>query len=106
MMEIAVSFIIVNFRTPDLVLRCIASIREHTKTQPYEIIVIDNDSGDDSVKALAGMPDVTFEVNPRNVGFGAANNQGARMAYGKYLFRSEEHTSELQSLMSNSYAYF
>ncbi len=86
MAEIAVSFIIVNFRTPDLVLACIGSIREHTKGQSHEIIVIDNASGDDSIEKLGGVPGITFMANPENVGFGAANNQGAETAQGEYLF--------------------
>src|SRR3546814_6895375 len=32
--------------------------------------------------------------------------EGARLTYFPYLNRSEEHTSELQSLMRNSYAVF
>ncbi len=86
MVGVAVSYIIVNFRTPDLVLSCVGSIREHTKTQPYEIIIIDNASGDDSVAKLGGLSDVVFVANPANVGFGAANNRGAELASGSYLF--------------------
>lgn len=80
------SYIIVNFRTADLVLRCIDSIREHTKQQGYEIIVVDNASGDDSVAKLGCLPGVTFVANEENIGFGAANNRGAELARGDYLF--------------------
>lgn len=86
MAEVSVSYIIVNFRTADLVLRCIRSIREHTREQSYEIIVIDNASGDDSLAKLAHIPDVVFVANEENVGFGAANNRGAELARGRYLF--------------------
>lgn len=86
MEEISVSFIVVNFRTPDLVLRCVHSIQEHTLDQSYEIIIVDNASGDDSAEKLAGLPGVTFIANPNNAGFGVANNQGAKSARGKYLF--------------------
>ena len=86
MAEVSVSYIIVNFRTADLVLRCIDSIREHTRQQPYEIIVVDNASGDDSVEKLGSLSGVTFIANGANAGFGAANNRGAELARGKYLF--------------------
>lgn len=86
MADVSVSFIIINFRTAELVLRCIESIREHTQRQSYEIIVIDNASGDDSVERLGRLPDVTFVANAENIGFGAANNQAARIAQGRYLF--------------------
>ena len=86
MAEVSVSYIIVNFRTADLVLRCIDSIREHTRQQPYEIIIVDNASGDDSEAKLAHIPDVIFIANGANAGFGAANNRGAELACGRYLF--------------------
>ena len=86
MKEISVSYIIVNFRTADLVLRCVDSIREHTRQQSYEIIIIDNASADDSVEKLGSLSDVMFIANGENAGFGAANNRGAEVARGKYLF--------------------
>jgi len=86
MTHVSVSFIIVNFRTADLATRCINSIREHTKNQSYEIIVIDNASGDGSAEKLARIPHVTVAANTDNVGFGVANNQGAALATGEFLF--------------------
>ena len=39
-----VSIIIVNYKTPELVVECIRSIREKTTGISYEIIIVDNDS--------------------------------------------------------------
>lgn len=86
MEPVSVSFIIVNFRTPDLVLECVRSIQEHTGRQPYEIIIVDNASGDGSLEKLGRLPHVSLIANATNLGFGAANNIGARAAKGKYLF--------------------
>lgn len=86
MEPVLISFIIVNFRTPDLVLQCVRSILEHTGSHPYEIIVVDNASGDDSLERLGRVPQISLIANARNLGFGAANNRGARVAKGKYLF--------------------
>ncbi|WP_353125637.1 glycosyltransferase family 2 protein [Parapedobacter pyrenivorans] len=86
MERVSVSFIIVNFRTADLVLRCIQSIRKHTKELSYEVVVVDNASGDDSAEKLGDLPGITFIANPNNVGFGGANNQGAKFARGRYFF--------------------
>lgn len=86
MQPITVSFIIVNYRTAPLVVRCIRSIREHTPHLPYEIIVVDNESGDDSAEVLGGVDGIRLIKNTRNAGFGAANNLGAKLAQGKYLF--------------------
>ncbi len=86
MQGVSVSYIIVNFRTPDLVLRCVRSIREHTRSQSYEVIIVDNASGDDSVEKLGDLQEVTFIANPKNMGFGEANNTAAKLANGDYLF--------------------
>ncbi|SEN20323.1 hypothetical protein SAMN05216436_1135 [bacterium A37T11] len=86
MQPITVSFIIVNYKTASLVCRCVQSIKQHTQFQTYEIIVVDNASGDDSLGILSELTDIILVKNTRNSGFGAANNMGAGFANGKYLF--------------------
>lgn len=82
-----VSVIIVNYNTRDLLLQCLASIEKQTKDVSYEVIVVDNASNDDSeVCVKRNFQDVIFLKNEINVGFGSANNRGAQVAKGKYLF--------------------
>jgi GT2 family glycosyltransferase len=51
-----------------------------------EIIVIDNCSTDGSMEYLQpAFPGVTFIANTENLGFSKANNQGWRMATGRYV---------------------
>ena len=64
--------------------RCIESIRQHTP-QPFEIIVIDNASPDETAAWLKQQNDITVIANPVNRGFPAAINQGLRMAQGEQL---------------------
>jgi GT2 family glycosyltransferase len=87
MSNVIVSVIIVNYRSADLVLRCIQSIRKHSAIHPYEILVIDNASGDDSLKKLATISDKNIRLisNLENVGFGAANNIAIKKAKGNFL---------------------
>ena len=47
-----VSIIIVNYNTCDLLKQCIQSIITNTREVVYEIIVIDNDSHDESCQML------------------------------------------------------
>lgn len=103
MERVLISFIIVNFRTPDLVLGCVRSILELTKRQPYEIIVIDNASGDDSLERLGQVPQISLIANAKNLGFGAANNIGARVAKGKYLFFLNSDTYLLNDAAAHFY---
>jgi GT2 family glycosyltransferase len=82
-----VSVIIVNFNTEDYLVDCIGSIYEHTKSRQFEIIVVDNASEvDPAVKVLDRYPLVRMVRNTTNRGFGAANNAGAAIASGRYLF--------------------
>ena len=82
-----VSVVIVNFRTPDDLLRLIESLKAGTPTgRPLEIIVVDNASGDDSpAKLRAAHPDVQLIESPSNRGFAAGVNLGLARATGEHL---------------------
>lgn len=81
-----VSVIIVNFRTPQLVLDCVDSIFRYTKDVTFEIIVVDNNSGDNSASILSSDLRFKYVQSPNNVGFGGANNLGYKYSTGKYIF--------------------
>jgi len=82
-----VSFIIVNYNTKDQLYNCITSIIEKTNGILFEIIVVDNASVDGSIELLkSSFADVRIIANKDNLGFGKANNLGAKQAIGKYLF--------------------
>lgn len=66
---------------------CIRSIQEKTIGVDYEIIVVDNNSEKDSLcSLLEKYPTVCFHFLDENIGFGKANNVGASIARGEYLF--------------------
>lgn len=70
--------VIVNYQTPDLTLRCVASMLEHGIARAQDIVVVDNDSPDRSgVRLAAELPDgVVVILSRRNGGFGAGVNIG------------------------------
>ncbi len=83
-----VSIVIVNYKVASLIVDCVESIEEKTKDSSYEIIVVDNDSQDDSLPILKeklGNRIRLIESN-ENLGFGKANNLGALYAKGDFLF--------------------
>lgn len=81
-----ISIIIVNYKSKDLTLNCIQSIKQADWSGlTYEIIVVDNYSGDLSDNDLKQFGKIKFIMNGRNIGLGAANNKGARLARGKYI---------------------
>lgn len=80
-----VSAIIVAYRTPAEVAAAVGSL--HAQAQPPgEIIVVDNGASDgDPVPSTAELANVRVEAAPRNEGFGAGCNLGAKLATGDEL---------------------
>lgn len=64
-------------------LACIESIYKGTHRYTFEIIVVDNDSGDDSEsKIRSAFPNTRWIQSGYNAGFARANNTGMRVAAG------------------------
>ncbi len=87
-MKIDLSVIIVSFNTKDILIECLASIWENTHGIKYEIIVVDNASGDGTVEKLKQLAkdkkNLTVIYEKENTGFSKGNNIGLRNAKGKY----------------------
>lgn len=78
--------ILVNFRTPELTIRSVGSIREQGIAKPENITVVENCSGDDSLNLMQiAMPDIEIKASPVNGGFGAGVNFGAAGIDADYL---------------------
>ena len=81
-----VSIVIVNWNTRVYLCNCINSIIAESNDYSYEIIVVDNASNDNSCEMLNNeFPSVQVIANSTNSGFAAANNQGMRIAKGRYV---------------------
>jgi GT2 family glycosyltransferase len=81
-----VSVVIPSFNDRDYLRRCLRSILEHTQGIEYEVIVVDNASGDGSPEMVAAeFPQVTLLRRADNAGFAVAVNQGIRAARGDLL---------------------
>lgn len=80
------SIIIVNYKTANLTVNCIDSIKLSQIEFDYEIIVVDNYSCDDSEEMIvAAHPDIRWIQNTYNAGFGRGNNLGVENAEGEYI---------------------
>lgn len=80
------SIIIVNWNTKELLHNCLESIYDRAGEVDCEIIVVDNASSDGSVDIVKKQfPQVIFIENNENRGFATANNQGIRIARGRYI---------------------
>lgn len=78
--------VIVNYRTPDLTLKCVASIVAHGVAAPADIVVVENASPDDSYARLsAELSGVRLLQAANNGGFGAGVNLGAELCEADYI---------------------
>jgi GT2 family glycosyltransferase len=85
-MNPSVSIIIVNYRTLDLLKRCLARIFESRNGMPLEVVVVDNASEDDAIEEVVGsFPEVILLRNIHNLGFSRGVNQGIRRSTGQYI---------------------
>ena len=62
-----VTICIVNYKTEELTRLCLRSIRKFTKDRPYEVIVVDNDSGDASLDYLRSRSWIKLIERPGQV---------------------------------------
>lgn len=79
------SIIIVNWKTTEFLNRCINSIYINTKKINFEIIVIDNESNNDTDDILKYHPEIILIKNPENLGYAKGCNQGIKISNGKYI---------------------
>ena len=106
------SIIIVNWNTADITVNCLKSIftDKGLKNIPFEIILVDNASTDDSLLKINKLKNLLKISNFKlkiiqilsNVGFGKGNNQAIKVARGNYLLLLNTDTIILHSAISQS----
>ena len=80
------SVIIVNYNVEHFLEQCIDSALVASQNVSTEIIVVDNNSVDGSLKMMAEkFPEITLIANKDNRGFSKANNQGIKISKGEYV---------------------
>ncbi len=85
-MPLQLSVIIVNYNVKLFLEQCLCSVQKAIAGLHAEVIVVDNNSTDDSLAYLQPkFPWVYFITNKYNTGFGKANNQGVAIAKGDYI---------------------
>ena len=82
-----VSIILVNFNGEDVLVNCLNSLEKFVPSHNSEIIVVDNNSQDNSINIIESkFPNIKLIKLSQNLGFGAGNNAGAKKAKGDFLF--------------------
>lgn len=86
MKRIDLSIIIVHYKTPDLLLNCVSSVWNNSKTLTIEVVIVDNDSNDESNKLILSLyPQTKWIDAGYNSGFARGNNLGIRNSSGEYI---------------------
>jgi O-antigen biosynthesis protein len=81
-----VSVIIVNYNVKYFLEVCLHSVLRAAGALPVEVIVVDNNSSDDSCAMVRErFPQVQLVANTDNKGFSKANNQAVSIARGEYI---------------------
>jgi len=82
-----ISIILVNYNGADVLIDCLNSLEKFIPRDNCELIVVDNNSQDNSLDILNDkFPHIKLIKLSKNVGFGAGNNAGAKVAKGEFLF--------------------
>jgi len=88
---ISLSIIIVSFNTKEITKKNLSSLHKNLIKYPleYEVIVVDNDSGDGSAEFLLDLEkkweNLHVFLSKKNLGFGLGNNLGLQKSNGKYI---------------------
>jgi GT2 family glycosyltransferase len=91
--SVDLSIVIVSYNTRALVLDCLRSVFESTREIRFEVIVVDNNSKDDTVEAVrSNYPTVRIIVNHENRGFSKGVNQAMAVGAGRYLLMLNSDT--------------
>jgi len=80
------SVVILNYNVRYFLEQCVLSVEKAIQNLDGEIIVVDNNSTDDSVAMIQSrFPQVKLIANNENTGFPKGNNIGVAAAKGKYI---------------------
>ena len=100
------SIIILNYNVRYFLEQCVLSVKNAIKEIDGEIIVVDNNSPDDSCQMMrTNFPEITLIANKENVGFSKANNQAVAIAKGEYVCILNPDTAVTENCFKNTLSY-
>lgn len=93
------SIIIVNYNGAFFLENCINSIYESCKTFDFEIIIVDNNSSDNSIQIIEDkFPEAILIKSPANIGFAAGNNLGVNNSNAEFILLLNNDTVLLDNI--------
>ena len=96
------SVVIPTYNRLRMLLRVLDSLNAQADAPPFEVIVIDDGSSDETSSVVSKRPGITFRTQP-NGGPGRARNHGVTLASGKYvLFIGDDTVPEPRFLAEHA----
>lgn len=100
------SIIIVTWNSQEFIRNCLDSILVSAGNLSFEIIVVDNDSSDETAKIVEQFyPQVNLIQNKKNLGYAKANNQGIEETRGEYILLLNPDTQVLEDALPLMYEF-
>jgi len=80
-----VSIVIPTYGKLDYTARCLQSLLRSGDAASFEVLVLEDASGDAEMQALRDVPGLRYHENPQNLGFLRSCNQALTLARGEYV---------------------
>jgi N-acetylglucosaminyl-diphospho-decaprenol L-rhamnosyltransferase len=101
-----VDIVIVNWNSGDYLRACLASVfTSENGFHINQVIVIDNNSTDNSMLDLYKNDKIIFIKNKENIGFSKACNQGFKMCGAKYILLLNPDAKLLNSTLNDCFVF-
>lgn len=100
------SIVIVSYNVGNYLKNCLESVQKTAQNLQPEIIVVDNNSRDNSLEILRKeFPHVRVIANSRNYGFAKGANIGMRVAQGEFILLLNPDTLSLECAITGMLEY-
>lgn len=97
------SIVILSYNTRDVLRGCLASLYKVKEEADFEVIVVDNASGDGSSEMVRKLyPEAIVIQNQANLGFAKGNNKAREVARGEYILFLNSDTEMYKGTLKKS----
>src|SRR3989344_2541544 len=86
--KIKLSIVIVHYKNETDLFECLDGLYKLKTNKSFEVIIVDNSENNNVQKLLnvKKYKNLKYILAPKNLGYGAGMNLGAKYAKGEYLF--------------------